>query len=164
LSARADASASETKRDNMKIVSLMVLTLSAGCVASAQASAAARSNQAAVDDLMTQIAGHEGEPASKVFHNIQLPWFKNTPAGTFLSIMKDGYSAALGVRCAHCHVEGDFSKDDKRPKRAAREMAAMHFGINQQLAKMKDLKPRPAGRFINCSTCHRGSVDPLAGE
>jgi len=52
----------------------------------------------------------------------------------------------------------DFSKDDKRTKRAAREMAAMHFTINQQLAKMQNLEPNPQGHFINCSTCHRGAI------
>jgi len=74
--------------------------------------------------------------------------------------MNLGYSRALGVKCTHCHVKTDFSKDDKRPKRAAREMALMHFSINQQLAKMENLEPNPQGHFINCSTCHCGSVKP----
>jgi hypothetical protein len=59
-------------------------------------------------------------------------------------------------------VEQDFSSDDKRPKRAAREMALMHRSINEQLGKMQNLEPRPAGRAINCSTCHRGAVNPMA--
>jgi Photosynthetic reaction centre cytochrome C subunit len=83
------------------------------------------------------------------------------PAGL---IMNAGYSRALGVTCSHCHVEEDFSSDDKRPKRAAREMAAMHRSINDQLAKMQNLEASPQGHFINCSTCHRGSVDPLATD
>lgn len=61
-------------------------------------------------------------------------------------------------------VEQDFSSDDKRPNRAAREMAAMHRSINDQLAKMQNLGPRPQGHFINCSTCHRGAVDPMASD
>lgn len=89
---------------------------------------------------------------------------KTTPAGRFLLIMNQGYSRALGVTCMHCHVEQDFSSDEKRPKRAAHEMAAMHRGINEQLAKMKDLEPNPQGHFINCSTRHRGAVDPLKSE
>jgi hypothetical protein len=88
----------------------------------------------------------------------------NTPAARFLLIMNLGYSRALGVTCTHCHVEEDFSSDDKRPKRAAREMAAMHRSINDQLAKMQNLEANPQGYFINCSTCHRGSVDPLATD
>ena len=75
--------------------------------------------------------------------------------------MNRGYSRALGVACTHCHVEDDFASDDKRPKRAAREMAHLHRMINEQLSKMQDLEPKPEGRFINCSTCHRGEINPM---
>ena len=78
--------------------------------------------------------------------------------------MESGYSRALGVTCLHCHVERNFASDDKRPKRAAREMAAMHRMINQQLAKMENLESNPQNRAINCSTCHRGAINPMAGE
>src|SRR5215472_17477376 len=98
-------------------------------------------NDAFVQKISAQIAGHEGEPAAQVFKNIQLDVLKKAPAARFLRIMNMGYSRALGVTCTHCHVEDDFSKDDKRPKRAAREMALMHFAINQQLAKMENLEP-----------------------
>jgi hypothetical protein len=117
-------------------------------------------NDAFVQKISKQIAGHEQEPAAQVFKNIQLDVLKNTPASRLLLIMNLGYSRALGVNCTYCHVEADFSKDDKRPKRAAREMALMHFSINQQLAKMHELDPNPQGHFINCSTCHRGSIKP----
>jgi hypothetical protein len=117
-------------------------------------------NDTLVQKISKQIAGHEQEPAAQVFKNIQLDFFKKTPASRLLLIMNLGYSRALGVNCTHCHVKEDFSKDDKRPKRAAREMALMHFSINQQLAKMRELEPNPQGHFINCSTCHRGSVKP----
>jgi len=117
-------------------------------------------NDALVQQISKQIAGHEQEPAGHVFKNIQLDVLKKAPAARLLLIMNLGYSSALGVTCKHCHVEEDFSKDDKRPKRAAREMALMHFSINQQLAKMENLEPNPQGHFINCSTCHRGSIKP----
>ena len=107
-----------------------------------------------------RIAGRENEPAAQVFKNIKLEWFKSVPARQLLDIMNGGYSRALGVRCTHCHVEQDFASDDKRPKRAAREMAAMHWTINQTLAKMGNLESSPEDRFINCATCHRGQVDP----
>lgn len=119
-------------------------------------------NDRFVAELQKQIAGHEQEPAEKVFKNVQD--MKAAPAGRFLLIMNLGYSKALGVACTYCHVESDFSSDDKRPKRAAREMAGMHSGINQQLAKMQNLAPNPQGHFINCSTCHRGAIDPMAGN
>ena len=66
---------------------------------------------------------------------------------------------ACGV--ATCHVEQDFASDDKRPKRAAREMAVIHRMINDQLAKMQNLELKPEERFINCSTCHRGAINPM---
>ena len=117
-------------------------------------------NDRFVKHLSEKIAGREKEPAEKVFKNIQIPWLKNVPAARFLTIMNLGYSRALGVACTHCHVEQDFASDDKRPKRAAREMAAMHKMINDQLAKMQNLDLKPEERFINCSTCHRGSINP----
>jgi hypothetical protein len=105
-----------------------------------------------------RIAGKENEPAEKVFKNLQ--YLKNTRAALLLTIMDVGYSRGLGVTCTHCHVETDFASDDKRPKRAAREMAAMHRMINQQLAKMENLKSDAQNRAINCSICHRGEAIP----
>jgi hypothetical protein len=119
-----------------------------------------QTNDAFVQKITKQIAGHEQEPAERVFKNIHI--MNTTPAGRFLLIMNLGYARGLGVSCTHCHMEQDFSLDDKRPKRAAREMAAMHRLINEQLAKMQNLEPKPQGHFINCSTCHRGAVDPLS--
>jgi hypothetical protein len=119
-------------------------------------------NDAFVKQLSKQIEGREQEPASAVFKNIQLDNLKKTPASRFLAVMNFGYSRALGVKCTHCHMEADFSSDDKRPKKAAREMAVMHFGINQRLAKMENLETNPEGHFVICNTCHRGAVKPSA--
>jgi hypothetical protein len=109
---------------------------------------------------LERIAGQEKEPASKVFKNMQLPGLKDVPAANLINIMNLGYSRALGVTCTHCHVEQDFASDEKRPKKAAREMAVMHRAINEQLSKMQSLEIAPQERLINCSTCHRGSVNP----
>jgi hypothetical protein len=106
------------------------------------------------------IAGREREPAGNVFKNIQLPLFKNTPAGVLIDIMNGGYSRALGVTCTYCHSAEDFASDSKREKRAAREMAIMHRMINEQLGKMQNVQGKPEERFINCATCHRGEIDP----
>jgi cytochrome c553 len=91
-------------------------------------------------------------------------YLKAVPAGRLLLIMNRGYSRALGVRCTHCHDENNFASDDKRPKRAAREMAAMHRTINDTLRGMTNLEDDPQKRAINCSTCHRGSIDPRATD
>jgi hypothetical protein len=107
-----------------------------------------------------RIAGRENEPAGEVFRNIRIEWLKSVPARQLLGIMNGGYARALGVRCTYCHVEQDFASDEKRPKRAAREMAVMHWNINQALAKMENLETASEERFINCATCHRGRRDP----
>jgi hypothetical protein len=119
-------------------------------------------NRRFVKQFAERIAERQNEPSEKVFKNIQQ--FKGVPARQLLVIMNVGYSRALGVSCTHCHVDQDFASDDKRPKRAAREMAVMHRMINEQLAKMQNLKTNPVERAINCSTCHRGDVDPMASE
>jgi hypothetical protein len=119
-----------------------------------------RINDRLVERLRASIAGREHEPAARVFKNIRFELFKKIPAGDLLGIMDGGYSKALGVTCTHCHVEADFASDRRRPKRAARAMAAMHRAINRELARMDDLESEPEDRFINCGTCHRGSLHP----
>jgi hypothetical protein len=117
-------------------------------------------NDRFVQRLKKNIAGREGEPAERVFKNVRFELFKPIAAADLLDIMNGGYARALGVTCTHCHVESDFSSDEKRPKRAARAMAGMHRAINKELAKMSDLESDPEDRFINCGTCHRGSLRP----
>ena len=177
----------------MKSAPLLILTLTLGCgsttppppsptpaqpaapVAAAPAPAARAAsaappglqnpNQETNDQIAKKItdaiAGHENEPAETVFKNIQS--LKGMPAGRLVRVMNMGYSRALGVTCMHCHAESDFSSDDKRPKRAAREMMGMNKAINEQLRGLKNLEGKPEEKFVSCSTCHRGHVDPNAG-
>jgi hypothetical protein len=75
--------------------------------------------------------------------------------------MNGGYARALGVTCSHCHMTENFASDDRRPKRAARDMARMHWQINQELRAMENLATPPTqDRSINCATCHRGMINP----
>jgi hypothetical protein len=111
--------------------------------------------------VLEKIAGHENEPAEQVFKNIQS--LKGMPAGRLVRVMNMGYSHALGVGCLHCHFGQDYSSDEQRPKRAAREMIAMNKMINEQLRSLKNLEGKPEEKFVNCTTCHRGQVDPNAG-
>lgn len=111
--------------------------------------------------VLEHIAGRENEPAEKVFKNIQS--LKGMPAGRLVRVMNMGYSRALGVGCLHCHFGQDYSSDEMRPKRAAREMMAMNKTINEQLRSLKNLEGKPEEKFVNCTTCHRGKVDPNAG-
>lgn len=143
----------------------IVTAPAAAPAASASAPGQSTENQARNDTtvrrMLERLGDRSAAPAESVFRNVQ--WLKGIPARQFLSIMNGGYSAALGVTCAHCHVQGDFASDDKRPKRAARQMAVMHRAINTQLRAMSGSASTPAERrAINCSTCHRGRVNPMA--
>ncbi len=124
----------------------------------AQTPAPAAFDQAkAIADLTAQIKGKEQEPAETVFKNIQT--FKGVPAMRVLKIMELGYARSLGVDCTHCHVAGQWEKEDKSTKQTARDMAKMVQTINGDLLKnIKNLKG--PNSIINCTTCHRGQVKP----
>jgi ABC-type transporter MlaC component len=126
-----------------------------------QTSTAQQHNDAVVARLTAEIAGHEREPSGQVFENVQ--YLKNTEARTLLNIMDIGYARALGVTCDYCHDERDFASDEKRPKKAAREMQAMHRAFNDSLRAMKNLTSEVDDRPITCYTCHRGQIKPFRG-
>jgi hypothetical protein len=110
-----------------------------------------------VAELSKQIAGKEDQPAEAVFKNIKI--LNGVPAGKLLKIMQIGYSRSLGVSCAHCHVPGQWEKDDKPAKQIARDMSKMsHTIIFDLLRNIDGLKDRTP--LINCTTCHRGQVKP----
>ena len=115
-------------------------------------------NDSTVQAEMATIIGKENQPASQVFVNVK--FLTNTRARTFLEIMNGGYAKALGVRCSYCHVTDDFASDEKRPKRAAREMQLMHRAMNQELQKMEHLETPPPNRPVSCIVCHRGTTKP----
>ncbi len=109
-----------------------------------------------VTELLKEIAGKENKPAGEVFKNVQL--MKDVPAARFLRIMDQGYARALGVDCEHCHSPEMWEADDKRPKKAAREMIVLTRDLNAKLAKLENLdNTEPTA---NCNTCHRGQVKP----
>ena len=113
--------------------------------------------QQALAALRKQIAGREQEPADTVFKNITM--FKNSPAGRLLAVMETGFSRSLGVDCTHCHVTGEWEKEDKPTKQIAREMMTMTGQINRELLKkIKNLKSE--NPIVNCTTCHRGQTKP----
>ena len=115
-------------------------------------------NAKLIERFLAEIKGREQQPAGQVFKNVN--YLKDDSAATLLDIMDIGYARALGVSCTYCHVEQDFSADDKRPKRAAREMQVMHRSFNEQLRKMVNSDRAPDARLINCNSCHRGRAVP----
>ena len=70
-------------------------------------------------------------------------------------------SAALGVDCEHCHVQGNFPSDEKLPKRTARRMIEMTKAINAQSFPKYEVKEGESvlGR-VTCNTCHQGQTTP----
>ena len=111
----------------------------------------------AIADLNKKIVGQESKPAGEVFKNIQI--LKAIPAGRLLKVMELGYAKSLGVNCEHCHVAGEWEKDDKPTKQIARDMVGMSNTINSQLLKnIKNLKG--PNSIVNCTTCHRGQTKP----
>jgi hypothetical protein len=114
-------------------------------------------NDGKVAEVSKQIAGKEEQPSEAVFKNIKI--MNGIPAGKLVRIMEMGFDRSLGVSCAHCHVAGQWEKDDKPTKQTARDMWKMVRTINDDLLKNMDgLKDRKA--IVNCTTCHRGHVKP----
>ena len=86
----------------------------------------------------------------------------------------DGFVAALGVGCDHCHAQAklppgvkpppgaenlDFSLDGKPTKLAARQMILMVRTINTMVPVAVG-KPADKTVHIQCMNCHRGVTTP----
>jgi photosynthetic reaction center cytochrome c subunit len=87
----------------------------------------------------------------EVFKNIQV--LKGFPSGQLIPAMQF-ISSSLGVQCTFCHVEGHFEKDEKKPKRTARDMMRMMFVLNETNFENR--------REVTCYSCHRGAPKPTA--
>ena len=91
----------------------------------------------------------QGKTADEVYKNIQV--LKGVPASQLEPVMAF-FTGSLGVRCSHCHVPGQFEKDDKQTKQTARRMIRMVFDLNKG-----SFDNRGA---VSCVTCHRGQTKP----
>lgn len=80
--------------------------------------------------------------------------FKGLSKPELVKIMKT-FNAALGVKCDHCHVKGDFPSDEKDHKRAARMMIDMVNTLNEKYFS------DPKGDRATCFMCHRGAEKPV---
>jgi len=101
----------------------------------------------------------------QTFKNLKvLP--KDTTQEGIDSVMA-GFTRALGVRCAYCHVgeEGkpmrheDFPLDDKPTKRKARAMMQMTQDLNDKYLAQLETHVSPPIK-VQCFTCHHGVSQP----
>lgn len=122
----------------------------------------AKLRAAYVATVMQSIAGHENEPADKVFKNVQV--LKSLTAAQLVQKMNKDYAEALSWNCTNCHrlaPQGNFASDTSTDKKRARFMQTMQNEINQnQLPKLYP-KDTPA---VTCATCHRGYNEPPPGD
>jgi hypothetical protein len=89
------------------------------------------------------------QPAEEVFKDVRI--LNGMNARNFAFIM-GWFSRELGVKCTHCHQEGDFAADQKKKTRA-REMLQMTGYIADGYYE-KNNSP------VGCGTCHRGKAEP----
>ncbi len=93
----------------------------------------------------------EPTTADQTFKNITQ--LKGVPSDQLMPAMQF-MSAALGVECSFCHVQGKMDADDKPEKKTAREMMAMTTMIN---------KTSFGGRQqVTCYSCHHGAGHPAS--
>jgi hypothetical protein len=85
--------------------------------------------------------------AEEVYKSIQT--FKGLPASVVMGAMEK-ISGFLGVDCDHCHVMGEFEKEDKAQKEQTRMMFRMVRTIGRELNSSR----------VTCYTCHRGHARP----
>lgn len=95
-------------------------------------------------------SGESAKKTEEVFKNIQV--LKGIPSNQLIPAM-EFISSSLGVECSFCHVEGHFEKDDKKPKKTAREMMQMMFALNKNSFE--------GHREVTCYSCHRGARNPV---
>jgi photosynthetic reaction center cytochrome c subunit len=92
------------------------------------------------------------QTAEQVYKNIQV--LKGMPASQLDAVMAF-FTGSLGVRCNHCHIPGQFEKDEKPTKQTARRMIQMVFDLNKG-----SLSGIGSGGGVSCFTCHRGQTRP----
>jgi hypothetical protein len=104
---------------------------------------------AAIAEIKKRIAGHEDEPAEKVFKNIEILKGKNASR---LPGMMLALTGLLGVNCTYCHVRDQWDREEKPAKQTARKMFLMIGTINDQFFDRQNK--------VSCWTCHRGNPHP----
>lgn len=69
-------------------------------------------------------------------------------------------SEGVGQKCLYCHNLKDYSSDELKPKKVAREFLKMVKDINAQTATInKTLMNKTKLDQVTCYTCHHGSLE-----
>jgi len=106
---------------------------------------------------LSSLLAAQGKPvkpeqtAEQVYKNIQV--LKGMPASQLDAVMAF-FTGSLGVKCNHCHIPGQFEKDDKPTKQTARRMIQLVFDLNK--GSLNGI----SGGGVSCFTCHRGQTRP----
>ena len=90
------------------------------------------------------------QPVEKVFRDVRQLGGMNVRN---FGLIMGWFSRELGVKCTHCHQEGDFAADTPKKTRA-RQMLQMTGYIGDGRYYPKDNSP------VGCGTCHRGKAVP----
>lgn len=98
---------------------------------------------------LTQEGAKKGPPPEP--KNLKI--LKDLPREQLIPTMR-AFTAALGVKCDHCHVQGDFASDENPKKEIARNMLTMTMQIGTHF-------PSDGKHHVTCYTCHRGTTEPL---
>ncbi len=118
-----------------------------------------------VVSLLLPAAAMAQQPGSAGATRPKLEVLKSLPEAQLFPLM-NLVATSLGVHCDYCHVQATpdlartpsnaggwvWDRDDKQPKRRAREMMKMVVGINTSVFGGE--------AKVTCYTCHRGSTQP----
>lgn len=104
-------------------------------------------------------AGAEVQPRRRPLENVKiLKGWTGDEVRAEMRLMAE----ALGVKCEHCHVQGNFPSDEKRTKQTARRMIALTQSLNADYFADAATPAEGASKFgrVTCYTCHQGAATP----
>lgn len=134
---------------SVSLVFVLAFALVAIAVAARPAQDKQMTKEEALAEVRKRVAGHEDEPAEKLFASVQI--LKGKSASRLPGMMA-ALTGLLGVDCSHCHVPGKWESEEKATKQTTRAHFKMQAEMNQ--------KYFGGGNNITCWTCHRGQPKP----
>jgi hypothetical protein len=99
--------------------------------------------------IVPPLEQQDNRPAEEAYKNVQV--FRGMPAWRLDLVMKN-LNRWLGVECVHCHVDGQWEKEDKPPFATTRKMFRLVRQVKQDFLEKE--------QNVSCWTCHRGKSKP----